>query len=111
MAACRARARCMRSSQFAYASAPAGGLPVGTAGSRCVPGASSLPLSLELIEELLLMCLQRNGVAARTAGTGSRECRHAPAYLWRTHPAGTQLSQRREQSVRLAERYVIACVG
>src|SRR4030081_1395290 len=54
MAACRARARCIWSSQFAYASAPPGGVPVGGAGSRCVPGTSSRPLSLELIEELLL---------------------------------------------------------
>src|SRR5260370_3537806 len=101
----------MRSSQFAYASAPpVGGLPVGTAGSRCVPGASSRPLSLELIEELLLVCWQRNGVAARAAGTGSRESRHTPRYLSRRHPPGTQLSQRREQSLRLAARYVTARV-
>src|SRR5579863_3880398 len=64
MAAWRARARCMRSSQLAYASAPPVGLPgVGSrgVGSRGVPGGASRPLSLELIAKLLKILLSVRG--------------------------------------------------
>src|ERR1700739_2813766 len=78
IAAWRARARCMRSSQAAYASAPPVGLPAGAGACACATGASSRPLSLELIAKAPEVL----GGSVRPRPRGPQELVHRHLGLW-----------------------------